>query len=86
MIVNSGGYWFAYIFAYDLIRKDKRKILSFVAVIVAAIDSAILGSRNDAINLFLMVNIILMTILFLKRKNMLWEFVHLKEKQMLKEI
>ena len=34
MIVNSGGYWFAYIFAYDLIRKDKRKILSFVAVIV----------------------------------------------------
>ena len=71
LIVNSGGYWFAYIFAYDLIRKDKRKILSFVAVIVAAIDSAILGSRNDAINMLLAV---LSIIVMLKIKNGMFRF------------
>lgn len=46
LIVNSGGYWFAYIFAYDLIRKDKRKILSFVAVIVAAMQEMLYRGKT----------------------------------------
>lgn len=53
LLVNSGGYWFSYIFANDLVYKRKRKMYSLVAVIVSMINSAILGSRNDAINILL---------------------------------
>lgn len=53
--VSAAGYWFAYTFSNKLINKRKIPFLDLVVIILAMVNSSLLGGRNGIVNMIISV-------------------------------
>ena len=53
--VSASGYWFAYIFSSKLIYEKKIPLLDSIVIILAMINSSLLGGRNGVVNMIISI-------------------------------